>query len=128
MQSVWILVMLKLYQKLIFSWTHLTLGYSGNETHERSRRFIKVAAELVQSVGISEEEVLRIIKYVYSRPVGHVYNEFGGTAVTLLALAQVIGVDVQEALDAEVQRICRPEIIEKVRKSQERKIAEGIGK
>lgn len=54
---------------------------------QRAFRFIEEALELVQAVGTTKEDVLRLVAYVYSRPVGNVEQEIGGVAVTLCGVA-----------------------------------------
>ncbi len=44
--------------------------------------------ELVQAVGTSREDALRLVEYVYTRPVGELRQEIGGVMVTLAALAE----------------------------------------
>lgn len=54
---------------------------------QRAFRFIEEALELVQAVGTSKADVLRLVEYVYGRLPGDDDQEIGGVLVTLAGLA-----------------------------------------
>lgn len=64
---------------------------------ERRRRFVEESLELVQALGMTREEVLRMVAYVYDREPGEPLQELGGTLTTLASLASGHGMDLQEA-------------------------------
>lgn len=85
---------------------------------ERSDRFIEEALELVQACGYDAARAHALVDYVFGRPVGEPSQEVGGVMVTLAALCNPHGLDMQQAAEAELSRILRPEIIEKIRVKQ----------
>lgn len=85
---------------------------------ERNYRFFEESAELVQSLGMRREDAHRLVDYVYDRPTGEPHQEVGGVNVTLLALCEANGINNSFATDMEIQRITRPEIMNKIRAKQ----------
>lgn len=73
--------------------------------HYRAKRTLEEAAELAQSLGVTEAESLRIIMYVYSRKVGVPQQELAGTAMALFATAHSLGYDLGGALRDELDRV-----------------------
>lgn len=71
---------------------------------QRSFRFTEEALELAQASGTSREDVMRLVDYVYGRPVGAVDQEIGGVVVTLAGLANSVGLSVEYAGNAELAR------------------------
>jgi len=71
---------------------------------ERNFRFTEEAIELVQSCGCSKEDVLKIVDYVYGRPLGEPFQEVGGTMTTLASLCNAQGIDLGVAADTELSR------------------------
>ena len=73
------------------------------------------ALELAQAVGVGRRDQLhRLVDYVFSRPAGKPAQEIAGSMVTLYAAASALGIDADEAFYAELSRIQRPEVIERV--------------
>lgn len=85
---------------------------------ERNHRFLEESLELVQSCGMSPEEAHQLVDYVYSRPVGLNFQEVGGTLVTLAALCGAQHIHMEEAAEAELSRIQRKDVMEKIRAKQ----------
>ena len=58
------------------------------DIEERCYRFLEEVIELVQSIhgGLSEEDCIRTVKYVYGRNPGVPQQEVGGVMVTLTAM------------------------------------------
>ena len=83
---------------------------------ERNHRFLEEALELVQSLGCTHEEALRLVAYVYSRPIGEPAQEVGGVMVTLAALCSAHGLDMVAAGGAELERVWTK--IEQIRAKQ----------
>lgn len=86
---------------------------------ERNHRFLEEALELVQSNGISKEECLKIVDYVYSRPEGDPFQEIGGVATTLAALCASYGVSLEDAALVELARI--EDKVDQIREKQSKK-------
>lgn len=107
------------FQQRVISWLMTCFDHEiASNIGERNFRFIEEALELVQSTGCSKEEVLELVDYVYSRPVGEPYQEMGGVMVTLAALGLATGLDMAQNGETELARINTPEVIEKIRTKQ----------
>lgn len=91
---------------------------------ERNDRFIEEAVELVQSTGMSKERVLAMVDYVYSRPVGEVYQEVGGVAVTLAALCTAQTLSLSDCASIELSRIQKKSDV--IREKQKTKPRESL--
>jgi hypothetical protein len=112
------------YQRRIKAWLEKVFDEKvWNSVQERGLRLLEEATELAQALGVTRDEAVRLIHYVYNRPVGNVGQEVAGTMVTLAAVAVAAGVDLEAVALVEATRIERPEIIEKVRNRQEEKRA-----
>lgn len=94
------------YQRRIDDWMMSCFGEKiGMDPQERGFRFMEEATELVQSTGMSKEDVLRIVDYVFDRDIGEPSQEIGGTMVCLAALATAHGIDLGAASETELARI-----------------------
>jgi len=85
---------------------------------ERCDRFIEEALELAQSLDWPKERAFALVDYVYGRPAGEPFQEVGGTMVTLAALCQAAGLDMDANGETELARIMQPEIVQKIRAKQ----------
>lgn len=114
------------FQSRVQAWVVQCFGphVAGNKT-ERNHRFIEEALELVQSLGCTADEAHMLVDYVFSRPVGEPDQEAGGVMVTLATLLKVNGIYMAAAGERELERICRPEIIAKIRAKQATKPKHG---
>ena len=73
---------------------------------ERGDRFIEEALELAQTVeGFTADRAHALVDYVFGRAVGEKEQEVGGVMVTLAALCNTAGIDIQAAMNTEVARI-----------------------
>lgn len=80
---------IQMFQDAVARWVVECFGLkSASDRRERSLRFIEEAIELVQATGLTEAEVRRVAQYVFSRNVGRVADEIGGTIITLAALCE----------------------------------------
>lgn len=91
-----------------------------NNRIERNHRFIEEAVELVQACGCTKEHVLKIVDYVYGRPVGDPHQEVGGTMVTLSALCSARGINLDTAAEDELKRVTT--LIDVIRAKHARKV------
>lgn len=87
-----------------------------DNSNERNFRFLEEAVELVQSANMSKEDVLRIVDYVYDRPVGEIPQEIGGVMVSLIALCNRHGRNLHDDAMTEINRCWQN--IEKIRSKQ----------
>lgn len=90
---------------------------------ERNHRFLEEALELVQACGCTEAEALKLVSYVFGRPLGERSQEVGGVMVTLAALCLAHGLDMHCAGETELARISQPETITRIRMKQASKPA-----
>lgn len=94
-----------------------------NDMTERCDRALEERLELVQAgYAKSGEDFANrahsLVDYVANRPVGELPQEVGGDMVTLAALCNAFGIDMVTAAEAELARIIKPEIIDKIRAKQ----------
>ena len=78
------------------------------DKRERGFRFCEESLELVQSLGITRDEVLELVDYVYSRQVGSVKEEVGGVGITLASVCIASGVSMESCFDDELDYKCWP--------------------
>ena len=95
----------KSFQRRVAEWLMACFPPSArSDLQERNHRFLEEALELAQANGCSRQEVLTLVDYVYSRPVGHSEKEVGGVMVTLAGLCSVTGIEMDEAGNRELER------------------------
>ncbi len=85
---------------------------------ERALRVVEEAIELAQVCGVERSTVHRLVDYVYWRPAGEAWQEIGGIMVTVYAAAHALNVDGDTAFETELDRIQRPEVIERIQRRQ----------
>lgn len=107
-------------QKSVWQWCRETFdGIAAWETDkERAYRFFEEAGELFQAIGMTREDAIKVVDYVYGRPDGQVSQEIGGVMITLLALASQQGLNVAHCTRIEHDRITQPDIQKKIREKQ----------
>lgn len=92
---------------------------------ERAFRFLEEALELFQSMGCTQYEAEELVAYVFRRPVGETSQEVGGVMITLAALCQAADVNLHFAAIDELNRVNRPEVIEKIRAKRANRVVPG---
>lgn len=97
-------------QGLVGQKADLAFGAASMTTTERAKRVGEEAIELMQAGGVPLEEAMKLLIYVYGRPVGHINQEVGGVCVTLLALSYVMGYDLEWLEQQEVTRFLLKDI------------------
>jgi hypothetical protein len=96
----------KTFQQNVWTWTQACFGETiARDTVERNHRFLEESLELVQANGCTKEEALMLVDYVFNRPVGEPSQEVGGVMVTLAALCNAAGLDINRASETELTRI-----------------------
>lgn len=106
-------------QARVDRWMQLCFGQGiSRDRAERNHRFLEEALELVQSLDCTRSEAHQLVDYVFDREVGETPQEIGGVMVTLAALCTAAGYDMDAAGEMELERILRPEIVEKIRAKQ----------
>ena len=109
-------------QARIGNWVLEVLGADGlHDAKERALRTVEEAIELAQACGVRREVLHRLVDYVLNRPVGDPAQEISGVLITVYSVACALGISADAALGVELQRIQRPEVMEKVRRRQAEK-------
>ena len=91
------------FQSRVINWLVRCFDISVvTDIKERNFRFFEEATELVQAGGMTKDECLQLIDYVYGRPVGEVKQEVGGTLVTLFGLINAHGLDSEQCAIEEI--------------------------
>ncbi len=112
------------YQCRVAAWMAETFGPEVSADYrERGFRFAEEALELLQANGTTKEDILTLLEYVYSRPVGVFAQEVGGTMLTLAALCEARGVPLALSADKELARCSEPEARAKIQAKQAEKRA-----
>lgn len=107
---------IEMFQNAIRTWCVDCFGKTtADDATERNWRFLEEALELVQSLGGTADDAHKLVDYVFNREPGDPGQEVGGTMVTLAALCSASNIDIGEASVAELYRITRPEMMEKIR-------------
>lgn len=107
------------FQSRVLPWLIECFGAEiAGDRQERCDRFIEEALELAQSLDWTADRAHALVDYVFGRPKGEPHQEVGGVMVTLAALCQAVGLDMQAGGDDELARIMRPEIVQKIRAKQ----------
>lgn len=119
-QDAWIAhACLPRFQEKVFPWTCKTFGRQvAVNVPIRMSRFIEEAIELVQVGGLTRDQVVTVVDYVFNRPVGEMKQEVGGVMVTLAALCNAVDIDMDHEGNVELERVQSDEMIEKIRKKQ----------
>lgn len=118
---------MKNFQLSLRAWAETLFGVETSSSRRtRALRFYEEALELVQTTGLTDADLAPVRQMVWSRPVGEMNQEIGGTMVTLLLLAELHGLDVETELKREVLRIHTPEVMEKCRRRQIEKKTMGL--
>jgi len=93
------------YQARVWRWVVQCFGTGfACDPIERAHRFLEESLERAQAVGCTEEDAVKLVAYVYGRPVGVVFQEVGGVSVTLVALCAGLEVDGDDAAETELAR------------------------
>jgi NTP pyrophosphatase (non-canonical NTP hydrolase) len=106
------------FQKRVYPWTVETFGYVKTMSLvERRQRVIEEAIELLQAMGGSEDEVVKMAAYVFARKIGEPRQEIGGLQGCIAAAANALGIDMDQAREDELVRC-----IDKVDKIREKNL------
>lgn len=114
------------FQQRVHAWLAETFPGTEVSPAERSRRFLEEAVELVQAVGLSDEDIWSNVERVLSREPGQVRQELGGTMVSLAGLSQALGEDMAYAGEVELARVSDPGMQERMRARHQVKVDAGV--
>lgn len=101
------------YQERVTEWVDHCFGIeTRQDLAERAARFLEEALELVQSLGMPEDDAMELVGYTFGRPQGQPVQELGGVMVTLAGLAEAAELNMVGAGETELIRcwIKTPEI------------------
>ncbi len=105
------------FQSEVYRWLIACFGPTiATDKVERNHRFLEEALELVQACGCTQDEAHQLVDYVFGRPIGEPNQEVGGTMVTLAALCQAQGLDMDDDGRTELARVWTK--VEKIRAKQ----------
>lgn len=105
------------FQRRVRDWMIDCFGLKiSADTMERNHRFLEESLELVQALGCTASEAHQLVDYVFGRPVGQTKQEIGGVMVTLAALCEAAGYDMEACGEIELIRVW--EKIDAIRKKQ----------
>lgn len=94
------------YQDKVAQWVEHCFGAKvARDKVERNHRFLEEALELVQSLGCTKDDALKLVDYVYGRPEGDPPQEVGGVTATLAALCSANDISMEVAARVELARI-----------------------
>ena len=94
------------FQRAVWEWVVKAFGVeSADDTTERAYRFSEEALECVQAAGMSKEDVLRMVDYVYTRKAGTLPQEVAGVLTTLAALANAHSIAMDDVAATELVRV-----------------------
>ena len=95
------------FQSRVNDWMMVCFGPEiAADKLERADRFIEEALELSQTwPDFTAERAHALVDYVFNRPVGEPAQEVGGVMVTLAALCNTGGIDIETAAETELARV-----------------------
>lgn len=93
------------WQREVLEWAVDKFGEIARDPRERAMRFIEEAVELAQTQGVTDIDLGRICRRVFTRPAGDVAKEIGQVGMTFEAMAENIGHKVAPLVAAEIERV-----------------------
>lgn len=112
-------------QERILRWALETFGPCALNRQERAACLIEEAIEVAQAAGLPWDMVGKIAGRVYTRPAGELAIELGQTMITLQAMAELAGLDLDTCADTEWNR-CRLVPAEHFRAKHAASVAAGV--
>ncbi len=98
--------MVETFQTRVDAWMDVCFGDEIKADRlERCDRFIEEALEFVQAAGYSADRAHALVDYTFGRPQGEINQEVGGVMVTLAAMCNTLGVDIEVAAETELVRV-----------------------
>lgn len=114
------------FQTAVRQWVLSTFGQQvADDIPTRCFRFFEEAGELCQSLGMRKEDAIKLVDYVWGRPLGEPEQELGGVLVTLAAMSTPADLSMGNAAWKELARCWQNQ--EKIRAKQKSKAAIGLG-
>lgn len=93
------------YQRRVEKWLEACFPPQvRSDRRERTHRFLEEALELAQANGVTRDDALTLVDYVFGRPTGEPAQEVGGVMVTLASLCSASEINMEDAGDRELER------------------------
>lgn len=92
-------------QKLAHGWAGRAFGTEALKLAQRGLRHAEEAIELAQACEVPPELLHKLIDHIYGQPPGAIYQEIGGSGMTLLVLAETAGISADKAESDELMRV-----------------------
>lgn len=89
----------------VLDWAVENFGEVARNVDERAARLVEEAIEVAQHAGVPTYVIERIMRRVYSRPVGDLGQELGGVGIALMAVAENSGLGFQTEILKEWDRV-----------------------
>lgn len=112
-------------QRVAFAWACQTYGVVTRKARYQGFRFIEECLELVQALGLTRDDVIRVVDYVFQRKVGEVRIEIGDVRLCTDILAEAVGHDSDDCYDECLMRVMALDAT-KTRDKDKMKIARGL--
>lgn len=93
-----------------------------HDPEERALRFGEESIELVQTEGVTREQMHKLVDQVYDKPAGEPEQEVGGVLMTLSAYLAVKDIDGINAFSEEWSRVNDPSVIERIQEKHFHKL------
>lgn len=93
------------WQREVLEWAVDKFGEIARDPRERAMRFVEEAVELAQTQGVTDIDLGRICRRVFTRPAGDAAKEIGQVGMTFEAMAENIGLKVAPLIKAEIERV-----------------------
>lgn len=98
---------MKLTQNNVLDWVRRAFGeHCASDLEERGSRLLEEAIEAAQACDVERDKAHLLVDHIYSRPAGELWQEIGGTMITIHALAECAELDHRACADIEWKRIC----------------------
>lgn len=98
--------MLRSYRQAeIMSWAEDMFGPVVRDRKERARRFLEEALEVVHSAGLEIVDITAMTDRVFAEAPGPLPKEIGQAGMCLEALAETNGLEMNQQIDIELDRV-----------------------
>jgi len=116
---------MRVFQRSAFEWALDIFGPVVRGARYQAFRLLEEALELGQALGLTREDALRTVDWVFGRPPGSVLVEIGDVRLSLDILAETQGIDCAHAYGACCLRVSELDPV-KMRAKDQEKIAAGL--
>ncbi len=88
-------------------WAIATFGQIARNRDERAARLLEEVIEFAQAENVPKDVALRLVEHVYSKPAGNSRAELAAVCMTLDAVAENVGISIEEEASREFDRVRR---------------------